>query len=318
VIYAHGGLNSEEAAIKRASAMGRFFIGSGCYPVFLVWKTGLLESIGDILSDARRVPQPGVAGAGEWLTEKTDLLIEKTVGRPFAKPIWSEMKENAALAFAPRHGGELLLDAIQSLAAAWGPAFELHLVGHSAGSIILGSMLSAMAARPAVRAALASVHLYAPACTVAFACRHYASDADVMKRLHLDVLSDKEERNDNVVAIYRKSLLYLVSNALETDLRTPILGLHRINGVGDDGWDGSSDTGEVLSTWRKAAHDEALATRTTVVTSDRVRVAVDGSGDIVQRACHGGFDNDIDVVARTVQRITGAKPALSIDDLRGR
>ena len=52
VIYAHGGLNSEEAAIKRASAMGRFFIGNGCYPMFLVWKTGLLESIGDILADA--------------------------------------------------------------------------------------------------------------------------------------------------------------------------------------------------------------------------------------------------------------------------
>jgi len=199
-------------------------------------------------------------------------------------------------------------------------AFELHVVGHSARSILLGHLLTALrksAGRwPAVRAA--SIHLYAPACTVAFADTHYASDSDVMERLYLDVLSDKEERGDNVVSTYRKSLPYLVSNALETDLRTPILGLDRINGVGDDGWDGSSDTGEVLSTWRKAAHDEALATRTTVVTSDRVRVAVDGSGDIVQRACHGGFDNDIDVVARTVQRITGAKPALSTDDLRGR
>ena len=262
--------------------------------------------------------QAGVAGAGEWLTEKTDLVIEKTVGRPFAKPIWSEMKENAALAFAPRHGGELLLDAIQALAAAWGPAFELHLVGHSAGSIILGSMLSAMAARPAVRAALASVHLYAPACTVAFACRHYASDADVMKRLHLDVLSDKEERNDNVVAIYRKSLLYLVSNALETDLRTPILGLDRINDTSYAGWDGSSDTGEALATWRAAAKSAGLAARTTRVESDRIRIAVGADGkDATQRAAHGGFDNDLDVVARTLERITGAPPAVAVDDLRG-
>ena len=79
-------------------------------------------------------------------------MIEKTIGRPLARPIWSEMKENAELAFAPRHGGELLLDAIQALAATWGRQFELHLVGHSAGSIILGHMLSAMAERPAIDA----------------------------------------------------------------------------------------------------------------------------------------------------------------------
>ena len=72
-------------------------------------------------SPTRAGRQPVAAGAGEWLTDKTDLVIEKTIGRPFAKPIWSEMKENAALAFAPRHGGELLLDAIQALASDLGP-----------------------------------------------------------------------------------------------------------------------------------------------------------------------------------------------------
>ena len=70
-----------------------------------------------------------------------------------------------------------------------------------------------------------SIHLYAPACTVQFANRHYTPHEDLMKRLHLHVLSDRNERDDNVAAIYRKSLLYFVSNALETDLRTPILGL---------------------------------------------------------------------------------------------
>ena len=84
-----------------------------------------------------------------------------------------------------------------------------------------------------------------------------------MKRLHLDVLSDKEERDDNVASIYRKSLLYLVSNALETDLRTPILGLDRINDPSYAGWDGSSDTGEALATWRAAAKSVGLSSRTT-------------------------------------------------------
>lgn len=323
LLYVHGGLNSEADAIKRASAMGRYLLGNGCYPLFLVWKTGLLESIGDILSDAFH-REPARAGAGEWLTDKTDLLIEKTIGRPLAKPIWSEMKENAQLAFSPRHGGELLLDAIQSLAATWGTQFELHLVGHSAGSIALGHFLSALAQRQhagrddGLAQRLASVNLYAPACTVAFANQHYAGDARVMERLHLDVLSDKVERDDNVASIYRKSLLYLVSNALETDLRTPILGLDAVNDSAFAGWDGSSDTGEALATWRTAAAEAQLAKRTQRVTDDRIETALGSDGQpVLVRASHGGFDNDIEVVTRTLQRIRGSALALKIDDLRG-
>jgi len=323
VIYAHGGLNSEADAVKRASAMGRFFAGNGCYPLFLVWKTGLLESIGNVISDAFR-RQPAIAGAGEWLTEKTDLLVEKTIGRPLARPIWSEMKENAELAFAPRRGGDVLLDAIQALAATWGPQFELHLVGHSAGSIALGHLLSALTARQhagrddGLGARLSSIHLYAPACTVAFANRHYARDENVMERLHVDVLSDRVERDDNVVSIYRKSLLYLVSNALETDLRTPILGLDRINDASYTGWDGSSDTGEALATWRNAASAANLKNRKGIIDADRIEVAVDSKGaKVMQSAAHGSFDNDITVVTRTLERITGKSLAIGVEDLRG-
>jgi hypothetical protein len=320
VIYAHGGLNDEAEAIKRVSAMGRFFVGNGCYPIFLVWKTGLLESIRDIFSEARG-RRPAAAGLGERLADLSDLAIEKTIGRPLARPVWSEIKENAGLAFAPRRGGELLLDAISALAATWGAKFELHLLGHSAGAILLGHMLTAMTARGdgAARRALSSVGLFAPACTVAFANQHYARDDEVMRRLSLDVLSDEEERADTVAQIYRKSLLYLVSNALEADLRTPILGLERINDPDFMGWDGSSDTGEALANWRRSAHDAKLARRTRVVTDKQIRVAIDASGhEVLQGAAHGGFDNDIDVVTRALMRITGADEIpMKVDDLRG-
>ncbi|MDQ6683702.1 MAG: peptidase C1, partial [Pseudomonadota bacterium] len=186
VLYVHGGLNSEADAIKRASAMGRYFVGNGCYPLFLVWKTGLAESIGDVVGDLfRRAPSGLAGGIVEAITEKTDLLVEKIVGRPLARPIWSEMKENAELAFAVRHGGELLLDALQSLAGTWGDQLELHLVGHSAGSIAIGRFLLALAARRragrdgGLSARLASLHLYAPACSVAFANRAYGADPEV-------------------------------------------------------------------------------------------------------------------------------------------
>ena len=38
---------------------------------------------------------------------------------------------------------------------------------------------------------------------------------------------------------------------------------------------------------------------------------------MTQRPAHGSFDNDLDVVARTLTRITGAQPTVAVDDLRG-
>ncbi|CAN7687919.1 hypothetical protein LJR084_005628 [Variovorax sp. LjRoot84] len=96
---------------------------------------------------------------------------------------------------------------------------------------------------------------------------------------------------------------------------TPILGLDRIHDEAYSGWDGSSDTGEALALWRQAAR---LDSRTRRVKDERVQVAKDAAGrPVLQAAAHGGFDNDIDVVTRTLKRITGAELALPVDDLRG-
>jgi hypothetical protein len=315
VIYAHGGLNSEDAAIQRARALGRHFIGNGCYPIFMVWKTGLMESIADIVSDAWRQRPPAAAGLGELITDRTDLLIEKAIGRPLARPIWSEMKENAELAYGSGRGGDLLVTALQKLRDTWGDALEIHVIGHSAGSIILGHLLTAMAARRAA-ALVKSAHLYAPACTVQFANRHYAPNVDVMRNLYIDLLSDRVERNDSVAAIYRKSLLYFVSNALEVDLRTPILGMQNVFDENYAGWDGTSSTGDTLRSWRRAAAEAKLvsAKRLGALNDDKVLVALP---DKRISAGHGSFDNDVTVVGRTLERITGAALVAPLDDLRG-
>ena len=310
LIYAHGGLNSESSAIERARAMGRFATGNDCYPLFLVWKTGLCESIGDILKDKFRT-EPGMAGAG--ISDVTDLMIEKTIGRPLARPIWSEMKENAELCCGPGRGGDLLVTALQKLAATWGDALEIHLVGHSAGSIILGHLLTLATAR-GLRPNIAAIHLYAPACTVQFATRHYATQTELMQRLYLDILSEQNERDDTVVAIYRKSLLYLVSNALESDLRTPILGMENVFKPDYTGWDGSSTTGEVLGLWRQAAKTAGLDKRIQIM--DRAKVTT-RTPDKQIKASHGCFDNDVLTITRTLERIIGGKLKLPVDDLLG-
>ncbi|HEX4984783.1 MAG TPA: C1 family peptidase [Burkholderiales bacterium] len=313
IVYAHGGLNSESDAIERARAMGPCFAGNGCYPLFMVWKTGLLESIGDIFADKFRKEPARAGGIREALTEASDVLVEKTIGRPLARPVWSEMKENAEFASQSTRGGDLLVSALQKLAAAWGDRLEIHLVGHSAGSIFLGYLVDLLTAR-GLGERTTSIHLYAPACTVQFANRHYAPHAGLMQRLHLDILSDRVERDDNVAAIYRKSLLYMVSNALEGDLRTPILGLANVLDPSYKGWDGSSSTGEALGNWRQAVATYGVNKRTGIVDTDKVLTC---RPDVRINAAHGSFDNDIDVITRTLERITGGKLARPVDDLRG-
>jgi len=314
VIYAHGGLNSEDAAIGRARAMGRYFIGNGCYPLFMVWKTGLMESVSDILADKFGKSDARVGGIREAVSDATDALIEKTVGRPLARPIWSEMKENAECASFPTRGGDLLVTALQNLSRNWGEQLEIHLVGHSAGSIFHGWLVDLLAAR-GLDARIASVHLYAPACTVQFANRHYAPHQSLMEKLYLGILSDRNERDDNTAAIYRKSLLYLVSDALELDVRTPILGMANVLDPSYKGWDGSSSTGEALGNWRQAVKQHGLAKRIDIVESDKViscrqpAISID--------AGHGSFDNNVDLLSLTLERITGAKLAMPVEDLRG-
>jgi hypothetical protein len=320
VVYVHGGLNSEESAIKRARVMGRYFLQNGCYPLFMVWKSGMLESFTDILQDAitpRAAQQPGLAG--NWLTDNlSDPVLEKTVGRGAAKPLWSEMKENAALAAEQTRGGDLLTNAIRSLAGSWGADFELHLVGHSAGSIMLGRLLGNMA-RKNMLGVVKSCHLYAPACTVAFANKEYGAYPGVMENLYIDVLSDKRELGDNVGRIYQKSLLYFVSNALEADARTPILGMANVFDAKYTGWDGAGVTTESLDNWRQTVQSSKLKSRITIHDEADVvtRTAKAGSGIKVEKASHGGFDNNTVVVSQTLQRIRGGKLTLPVDDLEG-
>jgi pimeloyl-ACP methyl ester carboxylesterase len=239
------------------------------------------------------------------------------VGRGPGRAVWNDMKEKARNACDTSRACDLLVTALQNLSAMWEGKLELHLVGHSAGSIILGYLLEVLAAR-GLAASVVTTHLYAPACSVQFANRYYAPQAAVMQRLYMSILADRQERDDEVAIVYRKSLLYLVSDALELDERTPLMGLAKALDPAYTGWDGSSTTMEALSNWRAAAHDVA-AKRVTLVDKPQVPTLRDAKGRLqFVDATHGSFDNNIDVVAATLQRITGAAQLpLPVDDLRG-
>lgn len=323
-IIVHGGLNSREEGVSRTRVLGPWFEANGVMPIFVVWQTGLLESAGDILKTAaEKLVMPSGADKG-WLRSKIDEIKDRAF-EVFArdagvKAIWENMKFRAAGASRP--GGGLAVAArelergLGQMSAAKRP--RIHLIGHSAGAIMQGHFLAPMKAK-GLKAS--TVHLWAPACTVAFASDKYGSAfADKVadpKTTFVDVLSDANETSDPCVPVlYSKSLLYLVSRALEPDHKTPILGLQKVWRT----WRADDDTfmsgsEKILDDWSDVSQNVVLdpAIKDTEVPTRR-----EPKNDETIPANHGSFDNNLDVVNRAIRRITGkTKLSRPVTDLRG-
>ena len=111
-------------------------------------------------------------------------------------------------------------------------------------------------------------------------------------------------------------MLYLVSNALEMDLRTPILGLANVFDPDYRGWDGTSSTGDSLRAWQQAARSAGLHKRGRMDVRDDDKVLTALPDRRIQ-ATHGSFDNDIETIKQTLVHIIGSDLQQVVDDLRG-
>ncbi len=325
-LYAHGGLNDEAASIQRIRMLAPYFLANGIYPAFFTWKTGPGETLVDMLDDLKhRVFGSGDAPAGAvWLDKLREQASDakdgglEVVARQFARGIWSEMRENAAGGATTDHVLDLaaqMLRELQGQLAASGKTLELHLVGHSAGSILLGHLLDRLAPDGKISVVPASsCELYAAACSSGFAVQHYlgADRAGVLplNRLHLHALSDANERADGLPnasnRIYGKSLLYLVSRALDDVRKQPLLGMQRALIAQDPAWvdrqwalPAGATVNPDVSTWIKAwpAGDLLHLVSTPKVRNTKAQGQID--------AAHGSFDNDIETLTGTLQRIKG-------------
>ncbi|MEZ5935803.1 MAG: C1 family peptidase, partial [Alphaproteobacteria bacterium] len=335
MIYAHGGLNSERAAIERAMRMGPWFEANGIHPVFVVWRTSLLESIGQIGQDFVQTFQKErdelkAESVGdvldrmiEKLQNKFDKAFEAAAEKVVGKAVWSQMKQNARQAATGKGGSRRIVRALRLLKDRH-PGMRLHLVGHSAGSILLGHMLGDMDKALGVD----SVSLFAPACSVDFAVTHYgrALNAGTIGKgkLHVDNLSDENERRDTV-GPYGKSLLYLVSRAFEDPYKMPLLGFARSWAdakvelrelMREYGADFAESGIRAMHKWAAIADQAGVALK---VLKDREVETYRANGDRVQiKAAHGSFDNDLAVMNAALRRMLGgAAPAHEIQDLRG-
>jgi predicted chitinase len=321
VLYAHGGLNSEKDGVLRAGLMAKAFLDNGCYPIFLVWKTGPLETLKNIIKGWFGL-ETKVAGG---VVDFTDDVLERTVGATVARKMWNSMKDSAVRANVSEGGLTQLTKALQALLSLE-PKLEVHLVGHSAGSLLLGPMISTLAKH---RVPVVSAHLFAPACTIEFANKYWLPSVgakDTHKGtfpLTIYVLSNELELDDSVY-IYRKSLLYFVARGIEEKYPAPLLGME---GAWDrtklfEQWNGDAETQESIKNLERSRQELKNYLELKVIRTQNIGTVTDKAGNLTSKdaagnlipdnnvtAAHGTFDADAKVILATLEGILGVPPS---------
>jgi hypothetical protein len=324
LLYAHGGLVGEDAAIQRVADVLNPLTANRIYPLSFIWKTDYWTTLRNILADTIRSRRAEgiIDNTKDFMLDRLDDLLEPVARLATGKSQWDEMKENALLATTSAQGGARV--AAAAIAKHLGKeirsgSVQLHLVGHSAGSIFLAPLarllasparaevdfddldpLEADAAR-GLALPITTCTLWAPACTVKLFEKTYRPlvEAGGIRHFGLFTLTDKTERDDDCAQIYHKSLLYLVSHAFEKLARIPkirprgepILGMatfveEELSGFFDG----------VRASWVRSPNQEP-----------------EGSPDASRATAHGAFDNDQATLKATMARILSGVAARKVD-----
>ncbi|HEU5135275.1 MAG TPA: C1 family peptidase [Steroidobacteraceae bacterium] len=317
LLYAHGGLVDEDGAVQRVQDYLEPLLAAEVYPVAFIWKTDLWTTLKNMLEDCakRRRPAEMAGGAKDFLWDRIDDTLERLARIVRGQRIWSEMKENALLSTMKSGGGARL--AAEKLAGS--PAvkkLEVHIAAHSAGAIFMAPLVELLSRKGAIDRdsllkstghrwdaaqglglGIKTSTLWAPACTTALFHEAYvpAIKSGRIGSTALFTLSDGAEQDDHCARIYHKSLLYLVSNALEETPRKffskhgePILGMDKF-----------IDMDPVL--------DDLIHKRKLI---DQVVAPNSAEPGTINASCataHGAFDDDKPTVRATLARIRGAK-----------
>ena len=232
-IYAHGGLVDEKSAAEAARTWIPLFYANRIFPIFLMWETGALSTVFDIVDDAVSRDRERTGGtfdqlkdmARRWLDERIEGIARRPGGA-----LWRQMKDNAEkMSRLDQSGVIQLFELFRSYRKADAnrrmPKIRLHLVGHSAGSIV-HSYLAARAVSEKLD--IGSISLLAPAVRLDLFDRELGPViVDKKIPVLLAHLTDAAELKDSTCKPYGHSLLYLVSRSFEDRTETPILGMER-------------------------------------------------------------------------------------------
>ena len=330
LLYAHGGLVSEDSAIQRVADYRETLLRHEIYPLCFVWKSDFWTTLANMLKDAARPRSEGlVEKAKDLLLDRIDDTLEPLARALGGRVMWDEMKENATLAttaVSAAVGGGFVENGgaaqVARLVDEWrreDPDVEIHLAGHSAGSILIAPLLQLLT-RPGqiiggpahgmlgMGGRVSSLTFWAPAIDMdAFiqACMP-AIESKAVERAALFTLTDAAEQDDHCARIYNKSLLYLVARAFEKQPRnwidrrlrqgTPLAGMARFIEAKD-----VADQAFGFERVQKAVKSGRLDW---VQAPNAVPVGEAGAS---RATTHGGFDDDPATVQALVARILGRK-----------
>ncbi|HEU4619924.1 MAG TPA: N-acetylmuramidase domain-containing protein [Gammaproteobacteria bacterium] len=232
-IYAHGGLVGEEAAAKSARTWVPHLYTNRIFPIYLMWETGAVDTLRDLFQDLVKGEAELAAAGGrferfkERFEEWKDQRLEGLARFPGGK-MWTEMKQNAQALSGHGDAGVVKLFKLfkkPEIRRVAGPV-RLHLIGHSAGSIV-HTYLARRAHDHKLN--VASLSLLAPAVRLddfLKLLRPLGVAAGKVPTL-IAHLTDAAERSDDTCKPYGHSLLYLVSRSFEEEEETPLLGMER-------------------------------------------------------------------------------------------
>lgn len=256
--------------------MKEVFKRNGIYPIHFMWETGFFESLTDVIFSSRDKAEERVGGLSDFF----DRILE-SIARGPGTAIWRDMKWDAAQSFKATGGGRLAIKVLLDGNAKRSKPLDVHIVGHSAGSILLANMIDVMDGLNPLKVPIKSCSLMAPVCTVDLFEKSYhpkigktAAASGVTKLWQYNLIDQREQ--DDSVGPYRKSLLYFVSNAFEDRKKMPLLGMDKFQ--------------DQVST--KAGYKVYYAGRDSITDSDT----------------HGGFDNDRKTMNDILKNILGKKP----------
>ncbi len=292
LLYAHGGLVDEASAVQHLADYRQAMLDAEVYPVFFIWHTDFWSTLSNILEDAvkQRKPEGILDTAKDFMLDRLDDVLEPIAGGLGGKRMWSEMKQNAEGASGQKGGASYAAGCLKALTKDE-PSLEIHLAGHSAGSIFHAYLIKLLTQKYKLKAKTCT--LWAPACTTKLFKDAYAPAIKNKKieRFALFTLTDKTEQDDNCAKVYNKSLLYLVANAFEDSKHIP----------------GFQDGEPLLGMAKFIKKDEEIKK---LIADKRVEWVLAPNTSQNPPSCstaqrHGDFDDDIPTVKATLARILG-------------
>lgn len=215
----------EDGEVDEANPIGSEF------EAFALFKMKLIREIVQILIRVvRRLVNKTHHGLLETILEE---LLRQYVG-DLAKNWWKMLKDSVDAGFRndPQvHGGTAILTLLDKY---WDEIHAkgevpVYIVSTSAGSLYAGKFLEA-AEKMDLRPDLKFKMIYAiPAVTFKSFHQTLSLAENRIQSLEMFGMNDRRERKDQLMWIYRNSILYLVSGLLEDSVDEPILGMQRFH-----------------------------------------------------------------------------------------